>query len=525
MGCKDPIGVHNLCVTINTDIPLFRKIQITMFKSPYFAAIDLGSNSFHMLIARYEDGHFEVVDREKEMVQIARGLQDNGSLDDEARKRALDCLHRFSERLRDIPSEQVRAVGTKTLRAARKSASFIKEAEQQLGHPIQIISGFEEARLVYCGLSHQITNDTNQRLVIDIGGGSTEFVIGKGYDPQILESLSLGCVSFTNRYFNTAKSYPEKMNKAYMAACSELESIRSIYLKKGWKLAYGTSGTMKAIGELVAPNDASIIDHDGLKILYKEIIKNEGLNDKDLPKLRRDVLPAGVAILKAIFDQLKIERLHVASSTLKEGLIFDTVGRFSQDDSRESTVNLLVERYAIDQEQSKRVDRTSAQLWKQIKGQAPDLSGVSRTKVLHWASRLHEIGLSVSHGSHHNHGYYLLQHSDLAGFGRYEQYIFACLVRFHRKKIRLESFEELDSTICLAFIPLLVCLRLAVRFCRRREDFESKLKLELNNTSFTLTVDAQWLDVNPMTRAGLIREIELLEAIGVHLELKSKKID
>ena len=517
--------MHNLFVTINTDISPFRKIQITMFKSPYFAAIDLGSNSFHMLIARYEDGHFEVIDREKEMVQIARGLQDNGSIDESAKDRALDCLHRFSERLRDIPSEQVRAVGTKTLRAARKSASFLKQAEKQLGHPIQIISGFEEARLVYCGLSHQITNDSSQRLVIDIGGGSTEFVIGKGYDPQILESLSLGCVSFTNRYFKNGNSYEEHMNRAYIAACSELESIRSIYLKKGWKVAYGTSGTIKAIGELVAPNDAPVIDYEGLKLLYKETIRNAGLNNKDLPKLRRDVLPAGVAILKAIFDQLKIETLHVASSTLKEGLIFDTVGRFSQDDSREATVNLLSERYAIDEEQSKRVDKTSAALWKQIKDKAPDLSGVSRTKVLHWASRLHEIGLSVSHGSHHNHGYYLLQHSDLAGFGRYEQYIFASLVRFHRKKIRLDAFEEVDSSVCDAFIPLLICLRLAVRFCRRREDLNSKPRLEKNNSSFTLTTDELWLASNPLTRAGLIREIELLEGIGVHLELKSKKLD
>ncbi|MFT5082700.1 MAG: exopolyphosphatase/guanosine-5'-triphosphate,3'-diphosphate pyrophosphatase, partial [Lentisphaeria bacterium] len=238
-------------------------MNMPQFESPYFAAIDLGSNSFHMLIVRINETKIEIVDREKEMVQIARGLQPDGTLDAEARDRALQCLQRFSERLRDIPKRQVRAVGTKTLRTARQSRAFLKAAEKAIGVPIDIISGYEEARLVYAGLSNTVTSDGGHRLVIDIGGGSTELVIGKDCDPMVLESLPLGCVSFSERYIlNSGGVTAKNMRRAYLAACSELENIRKIYLKKGWEIAYGTSGTMKAVAEL-------LVEHDGGAVVRK----------------------------------------------------------------------------------------------------------------------------------------------------------------------------------------------------------------------------------------------------------------
>jgi len=488
-----------------------------MSASPYFAAIDLGSNSFHMIIGRIDKGKLKVIDRVKEMVQIARGLDDNGNLDDDARQRALDCLNRFSERLRDIPREQVRAVGTKTLRSTKGSGDFLRKASKTLGHPIQIVSGYEEARLVYCGLSHSIMNDQNNRLVIDIGGGSTEFIIGKDYDPIMLESLGLGCVAFSNEFFSKGKSVSKSMDQTYMAACAELENIRKPYTKKGWEIAYGTSGTIKAICEIVDDEGSALITRDQLSKLMKDVAKEGGVDDKSITKLRRNVLPAGIAILKAIFDQLKIDELHVSTASLKDGLIFDTVGRFTDEDIREQTVASLSKRHNIDTEHGQRVRKIALSLWKKTKTESSDLPGVSRTKVLSWAAALHEIGLSISHSSHHNHGHYLLQHSDLAGFGGYEQHILANLVRFHRKKIKSKIYEDLNPDVQKGIVGLLVCLRLAVRLSRRREDISAKYSLEFDEDRYIFEIDKKWLDKNPLSHAGFVREIDLFDNIDVTL--------
>ncbi len=495
-----------------------------MTDSPYFAAVDLGSNSFHMLVGRVVEGQLEVVDREKEMVQIARGLDEDGNLEDDAKQRALDCLHRFSERLRDLPAEQIRAVGTKTLRSAKHSTKFLREAESKLGQPIQIISGFEEARLVYTGFSHSVTNDQKKRLVIDIGGGSTEFIIGEDYSPELLESMSLGCVSYTNRYFRSGIAFERSMRNAYMAACAEIESIRTQYLNKGWNIAYGTSGTIKAIGSIL--NEKSlVIDRKGLNKLMQTTIAEQGITSKEFSKLRREVLPAGIAILNAIFDQLEIDSLHVSTASLKDGLIFDTVGRFGKSDIREATVNKLIQRYSIDASQAGRVNDLALSLWNTIKDDFPNIAGVSRTKALKWASHLHEIGLNISHSSYHNHGHYLLQHSDLGGFGRFEQFIVATLVQLHRKKIKKEQIEHISKKVHAPFCALLVCLRLAVRLNRRREEQTCKIDLSMKKERFVLQLDEDWLTENPLTLAGLKREQNQLANIGIQLTLNGNEED
>lgn len=487
--------------------------------SPYYAAIDLGSNSFHMLIARISDNKVEVVDREKQMVQLARGLLANGCIDEEAQERALICLHRFSERLRDIPPAQIRAVGTKTLRAAKDSGKFLKSAERVLGIKIQIISGYEEARLVYAGLANRITRN-DQRLVIDIGGGSTEFIIGEGYKPLQLESLALGCVSFTEAYLTKNGGVNEhNMRAAYYSACAELEEIRRNYIKMGWKVAYGTSGTMKAVAELLVERDGgAVITKESLKALVKQTIADAKVNSDSLPKLRREVLPAGLAIIDAIFDQLQLEKIHISDATLKEGLIYDTLGRLSDRDSRVETVARLKTQYDIDEDHAQRVSGMARTFWSQIKG--PNLPAVSRTKILLWAAELHEIGLKISHSSYHNHGHYLLKHSDLAGFGRYEQYILANLVRLHRKKLTPEKLEQgLDATAMEAFVPILLCLRLAVVLNRRRENSDAVPQLSGKDTAFKLSFDKGWLQSHPLTAASIEQELNYFKNIGIELTL------
>jgi exopolyphosphatase/guanosine-5'-triphosphate,3'-diphosphate pyrophosphatase len=482
--------------------------------SPYFAAVDLGSNSFHLLVARVQNDRIEIIDREKEMIQLARGINADGVLTMESQNRALACLARFAERLRHIPREQIGAVGTKTFRAAEQSKKFIKAAEAALGVPIRIISGYEEARLVYVGLAHSVTNDHNHRLVVDIGGGSTEFIIGQDYDPLYLESLNMGCVTFSETYFGKSHRLSStNFKKAYLAACAEIESVRKIYLKAGWKIAFGTSGTIKTIADLLQSRDGgAVITADSLAWLSTEIIQDKALLN-NIPVLRRTVLPAGIAILKAIFDQLKLDKLYVGDGALKEGLMYDIIGRLSDHDSRADTVCGLQEKYHVDIDQAERVASTALHFWKQIDG--PLLPRVSRTKVLAWAAQLHEIGMSISHSSHHHHGYYILRNSDLAGFGRYEQYILANLVRSQRKGLYEKKFEEMDEQTTAALIPLVVCLRLAVLLQRRREGLDVLPKLSLQGKDYKLRFPKKWLAEHPLTLAGMEQEQQYYDNFGI----------
>ncbi|MDT8399066.1 MAG: Ppx/GppA phosphatase family protein [Pseudomonadales bacterium] len=486
-------------------------------KSPYFAAVDLGSNSFHLLIARMSEGKMEIIDREKDMVQIARGVCEDGHLTMASQTRALDCLKRFAERLRDIPREQIRAVGTKTLRTS-KAKSFIKSVEKALGVPVQIISGYEEARLVYTGLSHSVINDHNHRLVVDIGGGSTELIIGIDHEPIQLESLNLGCVTFSDRFVKNSGISRSALKKIHLSSCTEIEIIRKNFLKTGWQIAYGTSGTVRAIADLVSARDGgAVIRRSSLDWLAREILHNRSILAA-VPALRRTVLPAGIGILQAIFEQLKIETMHVADAALKEGLLYDSIGRLRNEDSRTDTVLKLQQQYKVDADQAQRVAATARYLWSQIEG--PVLPGVSRTKVLTWAAQLHEIGLSISHSNHHHHGYYILRYSDLAGFGRYEQYILANLVRSYRKSLLQEKFENMDEVAMAAFVPLLVCLRLAALLHRRREDIEALPTLSFSGSSYKLRFAKHWLMEHPLTLAGLEQEQDYYDKIGVELGFK-----
>ncbi|HHX82429.1 MAG TPA: Ppx/GppA family phosphatase [Pseudomonadaceae bacterium] len=488
------------------------------FDSPYFAALDLGSNSFHMIIARVHEDKVEIIDREKEMIQLARGVNAEGYLRQDAQQRALACLARFAERLRHIPRHHIRAVATKTLRSARQPRQFLKAAEKILGLPIQIISGFEEARLIYSGLAHSATNDHSQRLVVDIGGGSTELVIGVDYEARILESTAMGCVTFTELFKGpSGKLGSSGFEKAYLAACAELEPLRKRYLEEGWQIAYGTSGTVRAIAELAQSRDGgAVISAASLECLSEEVFRDKSILSK-VSGPRRSVLPAGLAILRAVFDQFKIQSMHVGDAALKEGLLHDSIGRLSQRDSRNSTVSKLQKQYKVDLAQAQRVRQTALTFWSQIEG--PMLPGVSRTKILGWAAQLHEIGLSISPSSHHHHGYYIVRYSDLAGFGRYEQYILANLVRAQRKGLYAGKFDEVDEQTMAALVPLIVCLRLAIVLHRHREDLDQLPTLEYRDETFTLKLRRKWMRAHPLTLGGLKQESDYLEALGVTLRL------
>ncbi len=480
----------------------------------YYAAIDLGSNSFHMIIAQEQDGSLTVIDRVKEMVQIARGISSDGNLAEDAKERALDCLGCFRARLAEFPSSSIRAVGTKALRSADNS-EFLKIAQDALGHPIETISGYEEARLVYQGVSHAIPQQQGQTLVVDIGGGSTEFIIGHQQTPLLLESLSLGCVTFSQNHFAEGCT-PQAMNNAYLAACAELEVISSNYRQCGWDICFGASGTVKAVANYIDGNNA-YIDRERLEALFLEVGAN-GINTTgELAKLRREVLPAGIAILTAIFDQLQIDSMHVSDAALKEGLIYDIVGRLSERDIRDQTIAQMTKQYRVDVAQASRVSKFAQSLLKELPLEEEYHKQIRPAQLLHWAAMVHEIGLTIAHNDYHLHGHYLIRHSDMAGFSRLEQHWIAQLLRLQRKKLPVTLADNLPKNLSAC----LLCLRLAILLHRKRQDLTLDVHLQRNDDTITLWVDN--LSEHPLTRKNLKQEQEQLAALGLSLELTADK--
>ncbi len=492
--------------------------------SPYFAAIDLGSNSFHMLVVKINDGVLETVDRVKEMVQIARGLKASHSLSEEAQARALHCLSCFQERIREIPADQIRVVGTKALRSAKNANDFLHNAETTLGHSIDIISGYEEARLVYLGVSHDISADKGKPLIIDIGGGSTEFIIGNSHQPGLMESLSIGCVTYSDNYLsdesdNSSGKITNKMiNEAYYATCLELELITRRYRRYGWDIAVGSSGTMRAISKLMPVDVVSgVITREGLNQLMDELRQSGSFSKlEDISSQRLSVLPSGIIILSAIFDQLQLDEIHVVDATLKEGLIYDTLGRLSAQDMRDQTVEKMVEQYQVDQDQSRRVTHTLSHLVKSLP--TPIVNGIDIQKIVHWAALLHEIGFSISHSGHHHHAAYLLKHSDMAGFSRFEQELLSTFVGAHRRKIHSDRQAILSAENHQSLSIFCACLRLSVLLNHRREDDIDLPEIIVQDQTLILQFNDNWLDEHPLTYRNLMQEQRYLEPLNIQFE-------
>lgn len=476
------------------------------------AAVDLGSNSFHLIVARFQQGQLHVVDRLRESVRLASGLDGKQRLQPEAHARALACLERFGQRLRHLPSRNVRIVGTNALRKARATGHFLREAEAALGHPIEIISGVEEARLIYLGVSHSLPDAGGRRLVVDIGGGSTELIAGEGFDALNLESLYMGCVSFSERYFPDGVITKEQWRAAEIAARLELRPVKNLFRRLGWESAAGASGTIRTIREVLIANQwcQEGICQEGLQKLRKAILQVNNTAELNLPGLpdeRKPVFPGGVAILCAIFETLKIEHMRVSDGALREGLLYDAIGRIQQVDVRERTVNSLIERYHVDPAHGQRVEQTALGLFQQVKD-TWKLNKDEHSWVLRWAARLHEIGLVIAHSGYQKHGAYLLENSDLPGFSRREQSLLAALVRGHRRKFPLSEFECHGK----AAQRLCILLRLAILLHRSRAPGElPEIQAHASGMSMELVFPEGWLSQHAMTEADLARETEYLK--------------
>ena len=494
---------------------------------PLVAAVDLGSNSFHMVIARVRDTELLILDRLRERVQLAAGLGKKGRLSDEAQARALGALERFGERLRDIPS--VRAVGTNTLRKAKNSRQFLTDACKALGHPIEVVSGREEARLIYLGVAHTTPDESGRRLVVDIGGGSTECILGERFEPLLAESLHMGCVSFSKRFFPDGEMTRERFKQAEIAAQLELQTIRRRFTSFGWDMALGTSGTILAIHDL--SNEGGALTRPGLRKLRKSLIAAGNISQLKLPGLRADranVLPGGLAILSAVFESLGVERLGTSDGALREGLLYDLLGRFRHEDVRGRTIQNLEERYHVDREQGARVQRTALRLLEAVAGPWK-LNRLRHRQLLGWAARLHEIGMTVAYSSYHKHGGYLLTHSDLPGFSIDERRMLASLVRSHRRKLQRDSFADAIGLSGERQFRLCLLLRLAVVLNRSRSPRTPKLGLEVSTgkskSDLQLTMPAGFSESQPLTIADLEREANVWRDSKYKLRIRDRDPD
>ncbi|MEO5566554.1 MAG: Ppx/GppA phosphatase family protein [Luteimonas sp.] len=504
-----------------------RSAALPLQDGDLLAAIDLGSNSFHMVVSRYVLGQLRTVDRLREMVRLAEGLDENGGLRADVRQRALDCLLRFGQRLRDIPSQRVRAVATNTVRKLAAPQLFLVPAETALGHPIEVISGREEARLIYLGVAHaQLPKPGQRRMVIDIGGGSTECIIGSGLDPIERESLQLGCVATTARFFGDGKLSHASWHAARIEVAAQFQQFAGIYRQLGWQETIGASGTIKAIGEICAELKLTkgAVTVQALPQVRERLLAASRIEDIDLPGLseeRRPIIAGGLLVLEAAFETLALEHMGVSKAALREGVLHDMLGRGGADDPRDVSVLALMQRYGIDALQAERVAATALQLFDRVsRDWALDADD---RKMLARAARLHELGLAIAHSQYQVHGAYILQHSDISGFSIPEQRMLAALVRSHRRKVPGAAFELIPDRLLPTTRHLAALLRLAVLLHRSHEpETLPDLHLHADAGNLALSLPQRWLDARPLLQADLADEPAAFAALDIGLRLDSR---
>lgn len=488
------------------------------------AAIDMGSNSFHMVVAKLESGEVRPVDKFAEKVMLASGLNDAGELSSGAIDRGLQCLRKFSQRTANIPTRNIRCLGTNTLRQAKNGPLFLSQAQKILGCPVDVVDGREEARLIYLGVAHSLRPHDGNRLVFDIGGGSTEFIIGNGFEPLLTESLHMGCVSYRERFFPDRQITARGFRRAVLAARREVMAIEYAYTEAGWDAAVGASGTVKAIRNAVIENNLGneIITLDALRKLSDLVLSFETLDDIVIDGVkpnRGSVFPSGLAILVGIFEQLGIEALKYSSGALREGVLYDMLGRQENENVCIRTIQSLTSRYGVDKAQAARVGQTALQAFDQVQ-KVWNLTAEDRD-MLRWAADTHEIGLMISHSSFHKHSAYILSQADMPGFSQQDKKLLATLVGNHRRKIRITQFSELTANETEPSLRLALLLRLSVILHRsRRELHLPSFLIHAKGDGVFLQFPEDWLKEHPLDKGELTSEQEMWYAVGYRLSFE-----
>lgn len=481
------------------------------------AAVDLGSNSFHMIVCNLKEGKLQTIDRLKEMVRLASGLDENNNLNVKTQTNALVCLERFGQRIGNFPASSVRIVGTNTLRIAKNSQQFLLKAEAALGHPIHIISGIEEARLIYQGVTHSLSSHAKLRFVMDIGGGSTEYIIGHDDIPQIKESLNMGCVTVSHKFFQKNKLSKKAFIQAVLFAEQKLEPYQGRFAYTQWDEAIGASGSLKAIAKVLLAKEWSNngITLEGLEKLVRHINSCKQIDELKLPELSEERLPVfvgGVAIIYATFKTLGIQQMTVADGALREGLIDDLLGRIYNHDTRSKTVEVLAKNYHTDKHHAEKIKQSVHYMLQQIDPSQNQDDRKTAAQFLAWAAQLHEIGHDIAHNAYHKHSAYIIHHADLAGFSRQDQILLATIVRLHRKKFSSSYFNELPKPWNEYTIILTIILRLAVILHRSRHALTlPDYKITINKKHIKLIFPKNWLAQSPLTNADLQLEADYLD--------------
>lgn len=483
------------------------------------AAIDLGSNSFHMVVARSVLGQLRIVDRLRETTRIGLGLRSNGDLDPAARERALVCLARFGERIRSLPAHRVRAVATNTARQLRNPLAFLVPAETALGHGIEVVSGHEEARLIYLGVAHGMPPNEARRLVIDVGGGSTEFIIGSRFQLLERESLQMGCIASTRRFFPEGKLSRKRWEAGQLELALQFQQFTAAFQDLGWQETIGSSGTAKAIAEMQAGTQESdgFITRAGLNVLVDRLLAFQHIDDIRLPGVsndRRPVIAGGLLVMDTCFRQLGLERMRVCETAMREGVLHDMLGRVEQRDPRDAAIAALTLRYDVDAEHAAQIEATALMLFDQVTT-GVELEPDDRL-MLAWAARLHELGLAISHSHHQKHGAYLVANSDIDGFSRQEQAVLATLVRCQRRSIKRSMLAGLPGRMAESTLRNVLLLRLAILLHRSHERTPlPNVRLTLDDGHARLQLPAAWLATHALAHADLLAEREELLALGI----------
>jgi exopolyphosphatase / guanosine-5'-triphosphate,3'-diphosphate pyrophosphatase len=499
-----------------------------MARQDTLAAVDLGSNSFHLEIGRVVDRQIYPLDAVREVVRLGGGLTAEKRIDRATQAAALDALAKFAERLRGFPRQAVRAVGTNALRIAKNAGPFLREARAALGFPIEVISGREEARLIYLGVAHALPVSTQKRLVVDIGGGSTEFIIGTGLEPQLTESLYMGCLSYTLKFFPEGKVDKGRMKAAQLAARQELSSMTNQYKETGWDEAVGSSGTARSLENILRENGFAEegLTRKGLDELRSLILKYEKAEPDRIAGLRPNraaVLPGGLAIMIAAMDELGVEKMRVSDGALRHGVLYDLLGRVEHRDMREVTVAQFMRRYHVDAAQAERMRGLALTIYDALAPGAERDEDADR-QMLAWAARLAETGLSIEHAQYHKHSAYVLSNADMPGFSRMEQLRLARLVLAHRGKLRKMQDAGLEG----ADWKLVFALRIAALILRSRTDARPPfLRVAADAGGFAIDLPQSWLDENALSAAALESETDHWKSVGMKLAvsgLSDKKV-
>lgn len=477
-----------------------------------------------MVVGELRHGQLAIIDRLRETVRLAEGLSKDNRLSDAAKQRAIECLSRFGERLRNMHASSVRAAGTNALRRARDSQQFLAEAEAALGQPIEIVSGIEEARLIYNGVTHSLPPNEGLRLVLDIGGGSTELILGRGPTPQALESLHLGCVAMTERHFEDGRISKRRFDEARLAASLELRPVKAYFRDTADIESIGTSGTIIATGAVareLGVIESNDLTPEAVERLIERALAFEDTSSLSLPGLsqrRAQVWPGGLSILVELLEVLRIDRLTISDGALREGLLYDHLGRLHHEDARERSVRALASRYNVDAAQAARVAGTANDLLNQCR-MPWKLASPLAASLLEWASTLHEIGLDVAHDAYQRHGAYIVENADLPGFPRAEQIALAFLIANQRRQIDMSASLRIPGARRDRTLRLALLLRLAVLLNRSRSTLQlPKVALNVGKDTVRLKFPARWLSKNPLTVADLDREQRYLADAGLKLD-------